>query len=164
MIYIYFFSVAENLLLRAARKNSSFQVVVSPYIELTHMSSAIQEINTLNTKIVFVSLNAERAIQLLWIVHERGLVWPEYAWIFTAFKLSISKLNSHLVTTLRLRLMGHFSLIFSHNQIQRLQNWFQGSHPQINIASTFQTSQRLSLSIMPLLLADQMDMLGCCMI
>ena len=79
---IYFFSVAENLLLRAVRKNSSFQVVVSPYIELTHMSSAIQEINTLNTKIVFVSLNAERAIQLLCVVHERGLVWPEYAWIF----------------------------------------------------------------------------------
>ena len=84
---LYFFSVAENLLLRAAKKNSSFQVVVSPYIELTHMSSAIQGINTLNTKIVFVSLNAERAIQLLCMVHKKGLIWPEYAWIFHSLQV-----------------------------------------------------------------------------
>ena len=83
---VYFFSVAEKLLqLQATKKNDS--IVVSPYIEQTHSSSAIQEINNLNTKIVFVSLNAERAIELLCVVHEKGLVWPKYAWIFHSFEL-----------------------------------------------------------------------------
>ena len=59
----------------------------SPYIELTHSSSAIQEINKFNTKIVFMSLNAERVIQLLCMVHEKGLVWPKYAWIFHSFEV-----------------------------------------------------------------------------
>ena len=66
----YFFSVAEKLL-QVAKKNGS--IIISPYIELSHMSSAVQKINQLNTKIVFVSLNTKRAIKLLCIVHERGL-------------------------------------------------------------------------------------------
>ena len=80
----YFFGVAETLLL-TAKKNGS--IVISPYIELSHMSSAVQEINQLNTKIVFVSLNAERAIQLLCMVHKSGQVWPKYAWIFHSFRV-----------------------------------------------------------------------------
>ena len=80
----YFFSVTEKLL-QVAKKNGS--IVVSPYIELSHMLSAIQEINQLNTKIVFVSLNAERAIKLLCMVHKRGLVWPKYAWIFHSLRV-----------------------------------------------------------------------------
>jgi hypothetical protein len=67
----YFFSVTE-MLLQATKRNGS--IVVSPYIELAHMSSALQKINKLNTKIVFASVSAERAIQLLCMVYERGLV------------------------------------------------------------------------------------------
>ena len=79
----YFFSVAENFL-QEAKMNDN--IIISPYLELFHTtSSAIQEIVKLNTKIIFVSLNAERAIQLLCMVYERGLVWPEYAWIFHSF-------------------------------------------------------------------------------
>ena len=79
----YFFSVAENFLQEAKMNNN---IIISPYLELFHItSSAIQEIIKLNAKIIFVSLNAERAIQLLCMVYERGLVWPEYAWIFHSF-------------------------------------------------------------------------------
>ena len=81
---VYVFSVAE-MLLQVAKVNGS--IAVSPYIELFHVRSAIQEIIKLNTKIVFVSLNAKRAIQLLCIVHEKGLLWPEYAWIFHSFEI-----------------------------------------------------------------------------
>ena len=80
---VYFFSVAENFL-QEAKMNDN--IIISPYLELFHTtSSAIQEIIKLNAKIIFVSLNAERAIQLLCMVYERGLVWPEYAWIFHSF-------------------------------------------------------------------------------
>ena len=81
---VYFFSVAE-MLLQETKMNGS--IIVSPYIELSHTSSAIQEIIKLNTKIVFVSLNAERATHLLCMVHKNGLVWPEYAWIFHSFQV-----------------------------------------------------------------------------
>lgn len=80
----YFFNVAEKLL-QVTKKNDS--IIIMPYIELTHTSPAIQEINKLNTRIVFVSLNAERAIQLLCTVREKGLVWPKYAWIFHSFEV-----------------------------------------------------------------------------
>ena len=80
----YFFSVAE-ILLQVAKLNDS--IIVSPYTELFHVTSTIQEIIKLNTRIIFVSLNAERAIQLLCAVHGRRLVWPEYVWIFHSFQV-----------------------------------------------------------------------------
>lgn len=81
----YFFSVAESFL-QAVKMNSS--IIISPYVELLHAaSSAIEEIVKVNTRVIFVSLRAERAIQLLCKVHERGLVWPKYAWIFHSFEV-----------------------------------------------------------------------------
>ena len=79
----YFFSVAENFL-QEVKMND--YIIISPYLELFRaISLAVQEIVKLNAKVIFVSLNAERAIQLLCMVYERGLVWPEYAWIFHSF-------------------------------------------------------------------------------
>ena len=80
----YFFGVAE-ILLQVAKTNDS--IIVSPYVELFHVTSAIREIIKLNTRVILVSVNAEKPIQLLCAVHEKGLVWPEYAWIFHSFQI-----------------------------------------------------------------------------
>ena len=80
----YFFGAAE-MLLQVAKINDS--IIVSPYIELFHVTSDIHEIAKLKTRVIFVSLNAEKAIQLLCAVHEKRLLWPEYAWIFHSFQI-----------------------------------------------------------------------------
>ena len=80
----YFVSVAEALLQRA---KTSDNVTVSPYIELFQMKSAIHEIKKLNTKVVFVSVTPRRAMQLLCLLHEKAMLWPEYAWIFHSFQI-----------------------------------------------------------------------------
>ena len=80
----YFFSVSEMLLQKLQTNND---ITVSPYAELSHIKPAIYEIIKLNTRVIIVSINARRAIQLLCAVYEKGLVWPEYAWIFHSFQI-----------------------------------------------------------------------------
>ena len=80
----YFFSVAE-IFLQVTKMDDS--IIISPYLELFHATSAIQEIAKLNTRIIFVSLNTERAVELICMVYEKGLIWPQYAWIFHSFEV-----------------------------------------------------------------------------
>ena len=80
----YFFSVAETLLQRAKTNDN---VTVSPYIELFQVKSAIHEIKKLNTRVVFVSVTPRRVMELLCLLHEKGILWPEYAWIFHSFQI-----------------------------------------------------------------------------
>ena len=81
----YYFSIAETLqrqVINGYDSNGNESIVISPYIELSHMTLAIKKIVKLNTKIIFASLDAEWSIKLLCAAWEAGLVWPEYAWIF----------------------------------------------------------------------------------
>ena len=80
----YFFSVAETLLQKAKMTDN---ITVSPYTELFQMKSAVHEIMKLNTRVVFVSINPRRVMQLLCLLHEKGLLWPRYAWIFHSFQV-----------------------------------------------------------------------------
>ena len=80
----YYFSIAETLLSHVTNSNES--IVISPYIEVSHVTSAIRKIVKLKTRIIVVSLDAEWSIKLLCAAWEAGLVWPEYAWIFHGFQ------------------------------------------------------------------------------
>ena len=81
----YFFRVTEKLL-QMSKKSS---VVISPYVEVFHLESAIQDIVTVtqSSRVIIVNLNAEKAIQLLCMIHANKLVWPNYAWIFHSYKI-----------------------------------------------------------------------------
>ena len=62
-------------------------LVISPYVETLHLDSAIQEIVTQSSRIIIVSLNVEKAVQLLCVISSKGLVWPDYAWIFHNYNI-----------------------------------------------------------------------------
>ena len=76
---LYFYNVAVSLL-QIAKVNKT--VVVSPYIELHSVESAINEIISYNTKIIIVSLPARSVAKMIHQINEIGLLWPDYAWIF----------------------------------------------------------------------------------
>ena len=80
----YFFRVAE-ILLQTAKTNKN--ITISPYIELVHIRSAINEIINHSTRIVIISLRAQKAIQLICVLYQKGLVWPDYAWIFHSYRM-----------------------------------------------------------------------------
>ena len=80
----YFFDIAASLL-QIAKVNKT--VVISPYIELQGLESAIRKIVSYNTKIVIVSLPARRVAQMICLIDEMGLLWPDYAWIFHSYKI-----------------------------------------------------------------------------
>ena len=75
----YFFKTAASLL-QIAKVNKT--VVISPYIELQSLESAIHKIVSYNTKIIIVSLPAQRVAQMICLLDKMGLLWPDYAWIF----------------------------------------------------------------------------------
>ena len=81
----YFFRVTEKLL-QMSKKSS---VVISPYVEVFHLESAVQDIVTVtqSSRVIIVNLYAEKAVQLLCMIHADGLVWPDYAWIFHSYKI-----------------------------------------------------------------------------
>ena len=79
----YFFSVAETML-QTAKTNKSI-LTISPYIEMLHITSAIHELISHNTRVVVVSLHVQKAVQLLCVIYKKGLVWPHYAWIFHSY-------------------------------------------------------------------------------
>ena len=78
----YSFNVAE-MLLQMAEKNDN--ISISKYIELSHITPAIHEIVKFNTRVIFVSLSIRKTMQLICAVHEKGLLWPDYAWIFHSY-------------------------------------------------------------------------------
>ena len=78
----YFFTVAE-MLLQMAEENDN--VSISPYVQLLHREPAIHEIIKFNARVIFVSVNIRRAMQLICTVYEKGLLWPDYAWIFHSY-------------------------------------------------------------------------------
>ena len=82
----YFFAVAEMFLQQARTKINS-TISISQYIELLHITTtaAVSEIMKHNTRILIVSANIENTIQLICLVHELGLTWPEYAWVFHSY-------------------------------------------------------------------------------
>ena len=54
---------------------------------MSHITPAIQDIVNFNTIVVFVSLSIRRAMQLICTVYEKGLLWPDYAWIFHSYTI-----------------------------------------------------------------------------
>ena len=79
----YFSRVAEKLF----QMSESNSIVISPYVEVFHLESAVQEIVTQSSRVIIVNLNAEKAIQLLCMIHDNGFVLPDYAWIFHSYKI-----------------------------------------------------------------------------
>ena len=79
----YFFRVTEKLL----QMSESNGIVISPYVEMLHLDSAIQEIVTQSSRIIIVNLNVEKAVRLLCVISSKGLVWPDYAWIFHNYNI-----------------------------------------------------------------------------
>ena len=80
----YFFNVAASLL-RIANVNKT--VVISPYIELRGLESAIHETVRYNTKVILISLPAQRVAQMICLIERMGLLWPDYAWIFHSHEI-----------------------------------------------------------------------------
>lgn len=82
----YFFNVAASIL-QIADLNKT--IVISPYyIELQHdLELAISEIISYNTKVIIVSLPAQRRAQLISLINKTGLLWPNYAWIFYGYRI-----------------------------------------------------------------------------
>ena len=92
----YFFDVAASILQIA---DVSKTTVISPYIELQHdLESAISEIVSYNTKVIIVSLPAQRRAQLIDLINKTRLLWPNYAWIFYGYGIeqfpSVSELEN----------------------------------------------------------------------
>jgi hypothetical protein len=79
----YFFSVAEKLQQMAELNDD---IIISPYVEYTHAASGINNVIKSKVKIIVTSLSAEASIRLLCAVHERGLLWPQYAWLLHSFQ------------------------------------------------------------------------------
>ena len=79
----YFFRVTEKLL----QMSESNGIVISPYVEVFHIESAVQDIVTRSSRVIIVNLNAEKTVQLLCRIHANRLVWPDYAWIFHSYKI-----------------------------------------------------------------------------
>ena len=84
----YFFRVAELLLQEAKDKTNSLSIL--PYIDLSHVtnSAAVNELAKLNTRVVVVSVDIIKAMQLLCLVHDLGLTWPDYAWVFHSYTIT----------------------------------------------------------------------------
>lgn len=78
----YFFNVAVSLL------QNDGTVVIAPYIELHHTEVAIHEIISYNTRVIILSLSAQRAAEMIHLIHKMGLLWPDYAWIFLSHNFS----------------------------------------------------------------------------
>ena len=79
----FFFSVAEKLQQMTVMNDD---ITVSPYMESSHVASSIKTILKSKVKIIVMSLSAEATIRLLCAVHERGLLWPQYAWLLHSFQ------------------------------------------------------------------------------
>ena len=60
-------------------------ISISLHIQLLHIEPAIHEIVKFKTRVTFVSLSTRRAVQLICTVYEKGLLWPDYAWIFHSY-------------------------------------------------------------------------------
>ena len=80
---VYFSGVAETLWQTAAINDG---LTLSPYIESSHAVSAIKDIVKSKVKIIIMSLSAEATIKFLCAVQEKGLVWPQYAWVLHSFQ------------------------------------------------------------------------------
>lgn len=100
----YLFKLAETLLQKVKTYTN---ITMSYYADLFHIRSIICEIVKLNTRIVIVSINARRAIQLLCVMYGKGLVWPEYAWIFHSFQAE-DLLDQQLVCDVKTAIDGIF--------------------------------------------------------
>ena len=74
----YFFNVAASLL-QTAKENKT--LIISPYIELQRLESAIHEIVSYNTKVIIVCLPTQKIAQMISLIDRMGLLWPDYAWI-----------------------------------------------------------------------------------
>ena len=81
----YFFSVAQKLM-KTTVELMNDSPILSPYIESSYTAYAINRIIKSKVKIIVVSLSAEATIQLLCTGYERGLLWPQYAWILHSFQ------------------------------------------------------------------------------
>ena len=146
----YFFKIAETLLQKVKTYTN---VTISPYYaELFHVRSALAEIVKLNTKIVFVSLNARRALQLLCIVHENGLVLPEYAWVFHSFQVE-DLLNQQSVCDIKNVIEGILLIdsqpTLKSNPLQRRFITFSDYHHLYSLSGMvlkYNTTLRLNLS------------------
>ena len=77
----YLFSVAETLL------QTNETVTFFPYIQLLNIKSDIHSIIDSNTRVIIVSLHVHKAAQLMCVIHEMGLNWPQYAWIFHSYRI-----------------------------------------------------------------------------
>ena len=101
----YFFRVAEKLL----QMSESNGIVISPYVEVFHLESAVQDIVTRSSRVIIVNLNAEKTVQLLCRIHANRLVWPDYAWIFHSYKIEYM-LSQPTICTLEEAINGIFMI------------------------------------------------------
>ena len=56
-------------------------------MQLHTFRPAINEIIKHNTKVIFISLNLRKAVQLIREIYTKGLLWPKYAWIVLVFDI-----------------------------------------------------------------------------
>ena len=102
----YFLSVAEAFY-DIATESKSHKII--PFIQLHEgfpLELVFQKLQTYNSKIIVISLSVAHAIDMLCSAKDRGLTWPDYAWIvhsitFTDFSLAteFADLNSCNIQT-----------------------------------------------------------------
>ena len=92
----------------------------------SEIEDTINKIDTLNVKIIIVSLRLSVASKLLCKAQERDLVWPEYAWIVHSVDLSSETCSSNGVITLstkmQLRMTETFSVLQKNQIVVLLMN------------------------------------------
>ena len=81
----YFFSVTVTVAETLLQTNET--VTFFPYIQLLNIKSDIHSIIDSNTRVIIVSLHIHKAAQLMCVIHEMGLNWPQYAWIFHSYRI-----------------------------------------------------------------------------
>ena len=79
----YFFHISEMLV----RSNSDLNISQYIDLQLHTFRPTINEIIKNNTKVIFISLNLRKAVQLIREIYTKGLLWPKYAWIILVFDI-----------------------------------------------------------------------------
>ena len=79
----YFFYISEMLM------QSDSGLKISAYIEVRDFKSAVRKIIESNTRVTFINLSLQKAVQLMCEIYTnfKGLLWPKYAWIIVVFDI-----------------------------------------------------------------------------
>ncbi len=95
----YFFRVAEAFYDRATSSNT-YKVV--PFIQLhagIAAETALQELRQFSSKIIFLSVNIDRSIDILCMAKKMGFIWPHFGWVVHSIQLDdfikTAKCNIH---------------------------------------------------------------------